>query len=287
MIIYSYIAGGIVVAALGAIVFIYAKKFQKAKSIDVATIPEEKQAIVRDRILINRMSRRAEKGKSALSKFFSPIGRAIKNSASKLADKLAALEKKYQRESQQRPQAKDGAFEEKMKGVLLEAEDYLKNQDYSEAEKKYIEVISFDQANKRAYCGLVEVYAAQKEFQQAIQTMNYIIKLDLKSAKPIEKIDEKNKKYKSFDNVDELTADYLRLGELNLTVGEPKKAIANFKKSIAINPNDTKTLDLLINASIMLKEKAAALSYLNELTRVNPDNQKIFEYRKKLEDMRK
>lgn len=284
---YNYIAGGIGLVALAVIIFIYTRKFAKLKTIDVSTITEEKQSIVRDRLMIDRMRRHTEKSVGLIKKIFKPLGGGIKKIFNKIYDKLIFLEKKYQRESMRRPQVNDAAFEERIKSMLLEADEALRQEDYSEAEKKYIEVISFDQTNRKAYQGLAELYFARKEFVQAIQTMTFILKYDLKRAKEIERKDDRGKVYKTYNIFPELTDDYLRLGEMYQIIGDHKKALSCFKKAQAINPNDTKTLDLLINASIINKEKADALMFLSRLAKVNPDNQKLLEYRKQIDEMKK
>ena len=284
---YIYVAAGVIVGALAAIIFIYARKFAKAKTLDVATIAEEKQAILRDKILIDRLRRRALRGKNFAQQIGSPVINKISRFFERLYDKIAALEKKYQRESLRRPKVPDAAFEEKIKGILLEAEEYYKREAFAEAEKKYIEVISFDPSHKKAYHGLVDLYLTQKEFEQAIQIMAYIIKLDLKKSRVKDDKDTQGRKVKIYENADELTEDYLKLGEIYLVLGEIRKAASYFKKSFAINPHDPKTLDFLINASIMLKDKVAALKYFNSLKQVNPDNQKLIEYRKKIDEMKK
>lgn len=284
--IYNIIVGSITVIALVAIIYIVARKIPKLKTLDIATIAEEKQARVKDRILIDRLKRKSDKSKAIVHKISKPFWEGLKNFFSKIYYKVIALEKKYQRESARKPQVRDAVFEEKIKSLINDADELLKSEEYSEAEKKYIEIISFDASYKKAYQGLANLYIAQKEFLQAIQTIKYVLKLDLKESKPIDKVDSKGSKYRTYTNADELTEDYIKLGEVYLAEKKYSEARTNFEKALSYLPHDPKTLDLLIDICLILKDKTAAILYFNKLQEVNPENQKLNEYGKKIEEIK-
>jgi len=53
----------------------------------------------------------------------------------------------------------------------------------SEAEKKFIEIISLDPKNLKAYKGLGQVYLELKEYKQAEQTFMFVLQLEKKNSK--------------------------------------------------------------------------------------------------------
>lgn len=272
-------------AALVLVLIILIKKIPKVKTLDVATILEEKEAIVRDRIFMDRMQRRVDQSKNYFANFFQFVFGGIKKFFSDLNHKVAALEKKYQHEASQKINVKSSELAEKINSLFIEAQDFLKQEQYSEAEKKYIEIISLDATNKKAYQGLTNIYLQQKEFSQALETTKYVLKLDQKNSKEVIKLDSQGRKYKSYSNSEDLTEDYIKLAEVWRENLELQKAKDNLERALSYTPNDPKTLDLLIDVCLNLKEKSQALKFFNKLQKINPGNQKLIEYRKKLDEI--
>lgn len=56
---------------------------------------------------------------------------------------------------------------------------------------------------------------------------------------------------------------------------EPEKALAEYRKSLQLNPKHEKTLQFTIQALILLNENSEAENYLSKLKQINPDNQML------------
>jgi len=281
---YNIIAAVVGGLALLVILFILSKKFSRLKTIDVNTISEEKEAQVKERILLQRMKRHAQKGKKAFGSVVSPSGSKIKSLFGGIFRKVVELEKKYQRESKG-DNVKDKNSEETVKYLIKEAEECQKKSKTADAEKKYIEAIGSDSKCLEAYDGLFDIYMSQKEFQQALQTQLYILKLHKKESKTVTKKNDVGQEQKSVSNAIVLNADYLHIGEVYHLMEDNVKAFEYFEKAIGMIPNDPKTIDLLISCSIDLSDKSKAVEYFKRLSEVNPENQKLIEYKKKIEEM--
>lgn len=285
LMLYNIIALIFIGLSLGAIIFVVIRNLSRAKTIDVNTIQEEKEARVRERILVERMKRRWQSSQGLWKKASGSLGEKIHNWWTNLLKKAQELEKKYQRESAGKNEKFGGDKDQQIKALLVEAMAFYKKEEYSDAEKKYIEVISLDLANREAYSGLVDIYQAQKEYQQALQTALYILKLDKKESKAIIKKTESGEEYKSISNAEIINEDYLLIGEIYLAMSDQRQAFTYFQKALELTPNDPKTLDLLINCAIILSDKSKAFDYLKRLEEVNPGNQKLMEFKKRLEDL--
>lgn len=281
---YNLIALIVIVLSLAVIIFLIVKKLPKIRTLDVDTIAEEKEAKVKERILIDRIKRKTNVSKEFFKKGFTPFTSKIKNGFGNAYRKIVDLEKKYRAESNQQGAAGAGS-QETIKKVIMEAEDLVKKENYSEAEKKYIEILSLDGKNREVYIGLAEVYVRQKNTKQALQIYSHVLKLDLKTGKKMSKTNEKGEKFETYSNAPDLVEDYIHLGEVNRELGENKKTFENFQKAGALEPNNPKIIDSLVEISIMLKDKKSAWENCKRLEAVNPENQKLFEYKKKISEM--
>jgi tetratricopeptide (TPR) repeat protein len=283
--IYNYLALAVIILSLAVVFSIMKKKYHQLKIMDVSTIAEEKEEQVKERILLERLKRRAHNSRKLVSAVVAPGGKVVGGWFSAMYRGLVNLEKKFQHEATHGANIKDATVEQKIKSIFQEALDFVKKDEYSEAEKKYIEIVSLDSQYRDAYKGLANIYARQKEYQQALQTVLHILKLDKKSSKTVTRDDSHGGHYKTVDNAEIINEDYLWIGELYTDMGDQAKAFEYYQKAIELTPNDPKTLDLLINSAIILRNKVLALEYSQKLSSVNPENQKLTEYKKRIEEL--
>ena len=57
------------------------------------------------------------------------------------------------------------------------------------------------------------------------------------------------------------------------------------RKSLEIQPNSPKYLDFLLQVSIMVQDKKLANETLQSLAKVNPENQKLEEYKELVDEL--
>jgi len=275
---------GVIIICLGVIVFIIIKKFPQLKSLDISTVAREKEKATKNKILVDRLKRKTAKGREVLLKGLIPSWAKFSGSLKNLYQKAQDLEKKYKREETQSVPVGSPEFKKNIDQLLEEAAELYKKEEIEEAEKKYIEIISLAPQAKKAYKGLGDLYFKQKEYKQALETYKFVLKLDLQGSEEVTK-EEDGKEIKTFSNSIELADDYVDLGEVAMAMENYKLAVENFKKAVQLEPNNPRNLDLLIEASINVKNKVLAVEALNSLKRINPENQKLKEYGEEIDKM--
>jgi len=263
----------IIAVSLAVVIYIVARKVPYLKTLDVDTVPEEQAAQVRDRILHERLKRAGVKSGQLFEKHVSPLFSKVTVFKKRLVSRIYALEKKYQKEESQTKVLIGRELENKLKIMLAEAADLFKKEKHNEAEKQLIEIISLDVQNAPAYGLLYDIYIATKEYKQAWQTAQFLLKLAMKKNK--QKLGHKQQ---VASNVLRLADVYLNLGDVSRLLGNNDEAFENYQKALEVEPNSPKNLDKNLEMSIILKQKSLALDLLKRLEETNPQNQKLREY---------
>ncbi|OQA39135.1 MAG: tetratricopeptide repeat protein [Parcubacteria group bacterium ADurb.Bin316] len=267
----------LIIISLILIINIVVKKFSALASLDVASIPAEKEAVFKERIMGNRLKREFFKYYSKLLKFlrpfFSTIGRLLKTLYGKLID----FKENYNRESSLVLNTEDHISK-----LLAEAEDLVKKDEYDEAEKRYIEIISLDSKNLKAFRSLGRLYAEEKKYQEAEQTLMHVLRLIDKEVNQSggEVSDSDREEINS-----QLAETHFDLVEVNKGKNNLSEAISCINEALAIIPNNPRYLDTKLEISIMNKDKSSALEAYDKMAEVNPDNQKLGEFKKKIEEL--
>lgn len=247
----------VIILSLAGIIIIAVRKFPALASIDVSAIPREKEAEVKEKIITERFER---KTLSALRKIILPFKLWFKDQIKKIHVKILELEKYYQRKPKVLEDVKD--LELKIKKLLVLAEEFVKEGKLKEAEEKYIEIISLDHRNIAAYKGLGDIYLAEKNYEFARETFEYILKI-----KP--------------DDVDT----YINLGLLWKALNDNEKALNYFNQAVTIEPKNPRSLDFLLEMSIILGNKLLANETFKKLKEVNSENQKLKEFEERIKSM--
>lgn len=247
-----------------ALLIISIRKFPNAAAVDIKSIPEEQQAGVKEQILIARFKRFLDQAKAYIKELFGPAVEIIKESFWKLYNHLLDLEKRYEKFAKQKVVENGENVDQKIAHLLREAEELAQEGNYTEAEKKYIMVISLDIKNIDAYEGLVEIYTEAKEYEQTIETLNYLININLE-----------NPNY------------YIELGEIYKILENNKKVLENARQAVKVAPNNPRALDFLIESAIMVDNKKLAENTLKKLEKANPENEKLGEFKERIKNIKK
>ena len=195
------------------------------------------------------------------SRFFVKLGRKIvkliKNKISQTAQKIFDIERSLEGK---KPKINQPVLTKQKKvNELIEAAGHdLDGGSLNSAEGKLVDAIRLDPRATEAYKGLADVYMAKRSYGEAQETLEFLRRLKPKD-----------------------TEIYLKLIKIAEEQGQHAKLLEYLAKVIELSPNNPKHLDLLIETSILLKNKRLAHQGLNRLRKVNPDNQKIedFEHR--------
>ena len=273
-------------ALLGRIVW---RHIPELKILDIASIPKEKHVDTKTKILESKFLRQRNKTRERLSGVINPIKEKVGGLKGKLQDQVQVLEKKYKRHGEVE-EAKSKSIDE----LFAEAEALLAKDEFSAAEKDLIEIISRDKKNVRAYELLFEVYRRGKNYEQAAEVIKYLIKLkSLKyrkknPAEPLQREKLEDTEAAMLETIDvdvEIAGYYDDLGKVYEALGKSDKALDNYLKANAIEPNNPKYLDKVIDLAIAVKDKGLAKKTYRRLKEINPENAKLAQFREALEKM--
>ena len=209
--------------------------------------------------------------------------------------KVIEVEQKYRSKLLKQNFAKKVDQQQFLHQKLKEATALLTEKKHIDAEKKYIEILTLDDHNVSAYWGLGKLYADQQNYDQAQETLRYLLKLqpghnqarkllaqvagsrgDLMLAKQcLEQLILAEPKDVSC---------YLSLAAAEMGLENQSNAQIALQKGLIVEPNNPKLLDFLIEVSIVMHDNETANEALRTLQVVNPDNAKIEDFKKKLNE---
>lgn len=257
------IPAGVIFVSLAAIGVVVARKFSLLKTIDITRIPKLRQTLLKRDITEQRLLRTVSGARKNVRKAAGPFISTIIHFARAMHARLLEKERYYRERAQGKiaPTAATASTEQ-IRKLVEDGEVALKEGDYAIAEKKFIEVISLDHTNVDAYHGLGEVYLDQGNEEFALKSIDHALKLDPENA--------------------ELFND---MGSIYEKQGVVKKARQYVDRAVKKEPNNPKYLDHLIAVSIACKDRYAAHTAWKKLKEVNPENTKLQEYEKQIEEM--
>lgn len=256
--------------SLAVILAIIIKKFPTLAILDVHSMPGEKEAKFKEMLIKARMERDFSKWKQFAIKIFSKLNSFLAKSLKLAHDNLKKIKLSY-KASEKMPMIEKN---KQIKELLDEADELIKAEEYLKAEDKLVEVISLDQKNLVAFCELGGVYEELKKYSEARQTYEYALKLSKQLVK---------------DDDDELEVDpqeiYFSLAYLEKEAGNYEAAFDNISEALELEPNSPRFLDLILDLSIIRKDKENAKRYLDRLAEVNPENNKLAEIAAEIEKL--
>jgi len=222
--------------------------------------------------------------------FLSPLYKKINQEGHKFYHKVLEIEKNYKKKTTKVPQTHEEKVERNKKTDLLLAEckDLKVREDYQEAEKKCIEVISLDPKNMEAYYHLGEIYTALKDYEHAKEIYKFLIKLNAQDdiaysglgdiAAAMGNFQEAKDDYIHSIILSSKTASHhLDLCETYMALDDQKNALKSCQAAVKLEPKNPRNLDALLKISIQTKNKSLAVRTFDKLKKVNPENQKLGE----------
>ncbi|MBU0722495.1 hypothetical protein KKA93_03520 [Patescibacteria group bacterium] len=253
---YNIIPLLLILISLSVIIVIVSRKFSVLAALDVDSIPAEKEAKFKERIISNRLKRNIIKFWAKVSRVLTPLGQLasgyIKSKVRKLYQAKNIYQENYRVDSS-----------ETIDQLFFQAEELKKRDDLEAVEKKYIEIIGMDSKNLKAFKELARIYFDKKEFEEAKQTFEYILKLK--------------------EGDEDIYDIYFNLTEVYQAMGKFLDATRALKKALKIEPANPRYLDTMLEISIIIKDKALAIDTYEKLLKANPENNKLEEFKNKID----
>lgn len=282
---YNIIPLVLILISLLIIIVIIARKFPALANLDVENIPLEKEAKFKERILSNRIKRNLYRWGEKFLRVTRPIAENVKNFFKWLYSKLIELRESYRKEI-----IETADIGLRVQELFKEFEELKEKGDLPAAEKKLIAIIGLDSKNIRAFKILGCLYFEQKNYEEAKQTFEYILKLKDNIEDGYEKFGAPRKEggseetLLSFDSAD-VSQTYFDLALTHKALNNLNEAMINVKNSLKIEPNNPRYLDTMLEISIIIKDKVSALEAYEKLKEVNPENQKLEELKRQIDEL--
>jgi Flp pilus assembly protein TadD len=258
----------LIIICLIVISAIVIKKLPALAILDVNNMPGEKEAKFKDTIIKARVERDLAKWSGFFGRIFLSLSSSIKKVLKASQSNLKKMKLSYKIAAKMPWPEK----QKRIKDLLFSVEDLIKREEFNEAEEKLVEVISLDQKNLGAFFKLGGIYEELKKYQEARQTYEYALKLAKQSRNDAEMMGDLS-----------LQEIYYSLAWLEKGAGNFDAAFDNVSEALEFEPNSPRYLDLILDLSIMRKDKESAVKYLEKLSISNPENQKLAEIREEVE----
>ncbi|MDA1038420.1 MAG: tetratricopeptide repeat protein [bacterium] len=247
----------VVVIALIVLFIVAARHIPQLRALNVESDEKEKTRRVKEAIILKRLSRGSEPA-IKVGKLLKAIFVHVRSLGRRSIHRLRALEEHYQ-DLKHRGEKGTVLNTDELTKAMDEASQLVRDEQFSQAEKKYIEVISLNPRKVHAYESLGRLYTKIKQYDQAEQSLRFALKLSPQDASV-----------------------RASLGELYMQEEQWSRAMEELAIAIEKRSGNPKYLDRYIESALMAKKPIEAKDGIGKLKASNPDNQKIKEFEERL-----
>lgn len=252
------------------ILAIILKKFPALAILDINNMPGEKEAKFKDQIIKQKVERDLAKVGGRVARAWLLLSRKVSNFLESSQAQLKKIKLSY-KSSARIPQVEK---QKMIKDLFIAYADLLKKENYNGAEEKLVEIVSLDQKNINAFFKLGSLYDEQKKWSEARQTYEYALKLA-----------------RQYQDDETIMADltiqeiYFSLAWVERESDDLDAALENIREALELEPNSPRYLDLILDLSIIKKDKELAVASLEKLASVNPENNKLSDWQEKIDNL--
>jgi tetratricopeptide (TPR) repeat protein len=265
----TIISLSIIGLAIIIILFIIIKKFPALAILDAANIPGEKETKFKEQIIKARVERDVARWGGFFGRIWLFLSKRLSTSLKSQQANLKKIKTNY------RVSGKMSAVErqKKIKELLAGVQELSEKEDEAGTEEKLLEIINLDRKNLGAFFRLGELYASQKKWSEASQTLGYALHLARQAFNQ--------------EEAGEITLQeiYFVLAEVEKEAGNLEISLENIREALELEPNNPRYLDLILDLSIMRKDKELASESWSRLATVNPENNKLAEWQEIIEKL--
>jgi len=260
----------LIVLCLIIILAVILKKFPALAILDINNLPGEKEAKFKDQIIKQKVERDLARLGGGVARMWLFISKRFSAFLKISQERLKKIRLNYKSSAK-------FSFTEKqkmIKNLFVSHTDLLKKENFEEAEEKLLEIISLDQKNLSAFFKLASLYDEQKKWSEARQTYEYALKLARQHHD-----DEAIMGDLSIQEI------YFSLSWVEREAGDLEAALDNIQEALDLEPNSPRFLDLILDLSIIKKDKELAINSLERLAAVNPENNKLGDWKDKIDGL--
>ncbi len=288
--------------SLGVVLFIVVRKFPQMANLDIDNLPEEKIYQKKKQIINKRIDESSNALKKKVVAFLVPLRKKIWGQIQlQFRIYVGKIERLLHHEEVlkiklENQEASPQDREQKLAQLIADGEQYLKLEEYDQAEERFIAAIKNDAKSVSAYKGLADTYLAKNAIEEAKQTYQFLLKInpndDTVFVKLAEIAEEQNNLEEAIQCYqqavllnDSFSPRFYHLAELLSKVDQPQVAKESILQAVELEPQNPKYLDFLIEIAIICDDKALATKAYNDLRLVNADNQKLPAFKDRIKHM--
>lgn len=273
----------ITILCLAAIVVIIGKRWNALGAIDLESLPAERDARTKKKIVSERMRRQYYQMKANISAKTEPFALTVRERTARLRAAVADFfDTLYQRRKTAPTEQKEPSerAEASIEKDITVAGKFFDEERYEEAEKRYIEIIAKDAKNLDAYEGLARLYLRTKEWASSQEVLEFLCTQLRECIK------------KGQDDPGKRSACEMRLAESLKELVDVYAFLEKFadaercmQEALCLQPQNPKFLDAAIEMYMMGGKKREARAALSRLRDANPDNQKLAELEERIDNL--
>jgi tetratricopeptide (TPR) repeat protein len=272
----------IILIALIILTVVLLRHFPQAAAIDLEALPAEQEAAMKAALMERRLKRKILEWKNTFLPWFRKLAQGFNQAGKSLHKRVAQMEQKYRQKPHTMTSEQQEDVKQKIRTLLQYAREHCEEEHWTEAENKYIEVLSWDHKNLDAYFGLGEVYFEKKEYTQARDTLSYLLKL----IQAQEAGEDTVTVFSSPLSPSQINEAYFDYAQSLLALGDLEQSRKQIRILVDRDPNSPKYLDKSVEVNIQLKDRIGAQEALNTLKNVNPENQKLTAFAEQIRELR-
>lgn len=263
--------------------------------LDPMTIKEEQHRQKRETMIRKRFDRMRAERLQPFKRVGRAIGRGFTNVYQSLEARLNSFEQAYQQVKS--PFASLApTTRERVMTLLTEGRSFMRDLKWSDAERRFLDILALDPHHVDAYKGLGQIYLKQKLYPQAQETFSFIIKM--------KKADDAT--YAALAEIEEAAehfalAEQYRLKAVDLGMKQANRhaelaewytrredylhAWSAAKKASELEPNSAKYMELTLDLAVRLRDAKEARSRYQKLRLLAEDHQRFQSWREKVEEL--
>lgn len=283
--IFTILSIAVTVLCLSGIIAIIVKRWNALGAIDLESLPAERDARMKKKIISERMRRQYHQMKAKISTKAEPLASLAAERTERLRAAVANFfDTLYKKRESARGEDGDTEFSERgqarIEKDIASANKFFDEERYDEAEKQYIEIIAKDAKNLEAYEGLAQLYVRKKEWASSQEVFEFLCTQLRECAKrgadaPAER-----------SNCEMRLAESLKeLSEVYVFLEKHAEAERCTQEALELQPQNPKFLDAAIEMYMMSGKKREARAVLSRLRAANPDNQKLAELGERIDNL--
>ncbi|MBI4253345.1 hypothetical protein HY623_04205 [Candidatus Uhrbacteria bacterium] len=273
----------ITIACLSLLLSIIGKRWNAVQAIDLESLPSERDARVKKKILTDRFKRQYNQVKARAHLSAAPLVGMVRDRLGRIGASLIEVLPRPRsigaRPAVSAEQEGVSSAPPRIEHALSDAARLCDAGEFEEAEKRYIDIIAKDAKNLAAYEGLSSIYLRQKEWASAREVLEFLCAYLREQRK--KELDPQAR-----SAVEMSLAEWLKeLAVVYLATEKGELAEQASIESLELQPQNPKFLDASLEMYIILGKKREARAALSRLRQTNPENQKLEDFEKRIENL--